>query len=187
MNAPTKTNVSKHGATSLSRRNFLKGSATLGGGLVIGFLVPGANRFAAAADVMAGGEFTPNAFLRIGADNTIRVVLAHSEMGQGVWTTLPMLIAEELDADWTRIAVEHAPADQRYAHTGFGTMATGGSTSTASEFQRYRQAGAAARAMLQQAAAARFGVAAKTISMANGVASAGDLQASYGELAEAAG
>ena len=186
MNTPTKTNASKHGATNLSRRNFLKGSATLGGGLVIAFLVPGANRFAAADDAAASSEFAPNAFLRIGTDGRVSIILAHSEMGQGVWTTLPMLIAEELDADWTKIAVEHAPAEQAYAHLGFGTMATGGSTSTASEFDRYRQAGAAARAMLTQAAAARFGVEAAEVNIADGIASAGKHKASFGELADAA-
>ncbi|MEZ5465319.1 MAG: xanthine dehydrogenase family protein molybdopterin-binding subunit [Lysobacteraceae bacterium] len=186
MSQPTPPRPTSSADTDLSRRRFLKGSATLGGGLVIAFLVPGANRFAAAAEAAAETGFAPNAFLRIAADNRISILLAHSEMGQGVWTTLPMLIAEELDADWTKIAVEHAPADQAYAHVGFGTMATGGSTSTSTEFLRYRQAGAAARAMLQQAAASRFGVAADKVSIANGIASAGEQQASFGELAAAA-
>jgi isoquinoline 1-oxidoreductase beta subunit len=79
-------------------------------------------------------------------------------MGQGVWTALPMLLAEELDADWGRIKVEHAPAAPQYAHTAFGMQMTGGSTSTWSEFERYRQVGALARALLVQAGAQKLGV-----------------------------
>jgi isoquinoline 1-oxidoreductase beta subunit len=173
--------------TDPGRRNFLKAGAATAGALVIGFVVPGANRFARAADPAASAAaFVPNAFLRIGADDRITVLLAHSEMGQGIWTALPMLIAEELDADWSRIAVEHAPADQAYAHPVFGMMATGGSTSTAVEFERYRQAGAAARAMLQQAAAQRFGVKVAEVSIENGIARSGTQQARFGELVEAA-
>jgi isoquinoline 1-oxidoreductase beta subunit len=167
-----------------SRRKFLTTSAIATGALVIGFTVPGANRFAQAAE--AAAPFAPNAFLRIAADDSITVILAHSEMGQGIWTALPMLIAEELDADWSRIKVEHAPADQAYAHPMFGMMATGGSTSTAVEFERYRQAGAAARAMLRQAAATRFGVGIDAVTIENGVARGGGKEARFGELVEAA-
>src|SRR5207253_7464072 len=85
----------------------------------------------------------------------VTVLLAHSEMGQGIWTSLAMLVAEELDCDWSKIRVEHAPAAPVYAHTAFGMQMTGGSTSTSSEFDRYRQAGALARAMHVRAAAAR--------------------------------
>ncbi|MEK9824914.1 MAG: molybdopterin cofactor-binding domain-containing protein, partial [Methylotenera sp.] len=101
----------------------------------------------------------PNAFLRIDTDNTITVMLAHSEMGQSIWTTLPMLIAEELDADWSKIKVEHAKAAPVYAHTAYGLQITGGSTTTWSEFHRYRQVGALTRALLVAAAAEEFGVA----------------------------
>jgi isoquinoline 1-oxidoreductase beta subunit len=107
-------------------------------------------------------------------------------MGQGVWTALPMLIAEELDADWSRIKVEHAPAAPVYAHTAFGIQMTGGSTSTWSEFERYRQAGALARALLVQAAAQRFGVSPADCRTENGVVIAGTRRARYGELADAA-
>ena len=93
----------------LSRRGFLKGTAVLGGGLVVAFVIPGGHRFAGAAENQ-GNVFAPNAFLRIGNDNTVTVLLGHSEMGQGIWTTLPMLIAEELDADWSKFTVAHAPA-----------------------------------------------------------------------------
>jgi isoquinoline 1-oxidoreductase beta subunit len=176
-------------ASKLSRRSFLKTSALAGGGLVIGFVVPVAARMALAQQAQAAtaASFAPNAFLRIAADDSITVLLAHSEMGQGIWTALPMLIAEELDADWSRIKVEHAPAAQAYAHTGFGVQMTGGSTTTWSEFDRYRQAGAAARAMLVQAAAARFGVPVAEIRTENGEVVAGDQRVRYGALADDAG
>ena len=172
-------------ATGTSRRDFLKTSAVATGGLVIAFHVPGAKRLAAAG-VASAGPFAPNAFLRIGEDDSITVLLAHSEMGQGIWTALPMLIAEALECDWSAIRVEHAPAAAEYAHTAFGIQATGGSTTTWSEFDRYRQAGATARAMLLQAAADRFGVPVANCRVEDGVVIAGDSRARLGELAEAA-
>ncbi|TKR30518.1 xanthine dehydrogenase family protein molybdopterin-binding subunit [Luteimonas gilva] len=173
-----------------SRRDFLKAGAVVGGGLVIAFVVPGARRFAMAQEAgaaAAAAPFAPNAFLRIGNDDRITVLLSHSEMGQGIWTALPMLVAEELDADWSKIKVEHAPAAQAYAHTAFGMQMTGGSTSTWSEFDRYRQAGAAAKAMLVQAAAARTGVAPAEIRTGNGEVVAGGQRIRYGDLADDAG
>jgi len=170
---------------TLSRRNFLKAGALVGGGLVVAFVVPGGRRVAF-AQAPEGATLVPNAFLRIGSDDRVTVLLAHSEMGQGIWTTLPMLINEELDADWSKISVEHAPAAPAYAHTAFGAQMTGGSTTTWSEFDRYRQAGATARALLVQAAAARFGVAASDCRTENGRVIAGSRSASYGELADAA-
>ncbi|PBJ18132.1 Isoquinoline 1-oxidoreductase subunit beta [Pseudomonas sp. ACN8] len=173
---------------TLSRRGFLKGSAMLGGGLVVAFAMPGAHRFAMGAENQ-GNVFAPNAFLRIGNDNSVTVLLGHSEMGQGIWTGLTMLIAEELDADWTKIRVEHAPASAAdYGLPGFGGMQiTGGSTSTWMEFDRYRQAGAAARLMLIDAAAKRFNVAPSEIRTESGMVIAGEHRATYGELADDAG
>lgn len=172
-----------------SRRRFLKASALAGGGLVLGFFVPAARRYAdaATAAAQAAGTFAPNAFLRIGSDDTITVLLAHSEMGQGIWTALPMLIAEELDADWSRVRVEHAPAAKAYAHTGFGMQMTGGSSTTNSEFDRYRQAGAAARLMLRQAAAARLKVPLDQVTTQRGEVVVGTQRLRYGALADAAG
>jgi isoquinoline 1-oxidoreductase beta subunit len=171
--------------TTPSRREFLKTGALVTGGLVIAFTVPGARRFAR-AERLPAGPFAPNAFLRIGSDDSVTVLLAHSEMGQGIWTALPMLVAEELDADWSKIRVEHAPAAPAYAHTAFGMQMTGGSTSTWSEFDRCRQAGATARAMLVAAAAQRFGVKPADCRTENGAVIAGGKRARYGELAEAA-
>ncbi len=176
-------------ANGTTRRDFLKTSAAATGGLVIAFHVPGAKRLAAAGlgtDGTGAAGFAPNAFLRIGNDDTITVVLAHSEMGQGIWTALPMLIAEELDCDWKTIRVEHGPAAPEFAHTAFGIQATGGSTTTWSEFERYRQAGAMARALLVEAAAKRAGIGASSCRTENGVVIAGDIRARYGDLADEA-
>ncbi len=128
-----------------SRRTFLKSS-----GLVIGFTLPAATRLAEAA---TAAEFKPNAYLRIGADNRVTVVVGLSEMGQGVHTAIPMLVAEELDADWSRVRVEQAPADTAYTNPVFHTQATGGSTSVNGHWEPMRKAGAAAREMLLAAAA----------------------------------
>ncbi|HEY5972477.1 MAG TPA: molybdopterin cofactor-binding domain-containing protein, partial [Pseudoxanthomonas sp.] len=175
--------------TSTSRRQFLKAGAMVGSGLVIGFVIPGAKRFAFAQPQVAAAvaSFAPNAFLRIGNDDSVTVLLSHSEMGQGIWTALPMLIAEELDADWSKIKAEHAPAAPAYFSPVFGMQGTGGSTSTASEFDRYRQAGAAARAMLVQAAATRFNVPVSEIRTENGEVIAGTQRVRYGALADDAG
>ena len=172
--------------TNTSRRNFLKASAVIGGGLVIGFVVPGAKRLAF-AQAPAAAPFAPNAFLRIASDDSITVLLAHSEMGQGIWTALPMLIAEELDADWSKVKVEHAPAAAVYANPAMGMQMTGGSTSTWSEFDRYRQAGAMARTLLVQAAAARFKVPVAEIRTEKGEVIVGGQRVRYGDLADAAG
>ena len=171
---------------NVSRRAFIRTSASAVSGLVISFVVPGAGRFVFAQPAPSGKLPPPNAFLRIGSDDSVTVLLAHSEMGQGIWTTLPMLIAEELDADWSRIAVQHAPAAPVYAHPVFGMQMTGGSSSTWSEFDRYRQAGAVARALLVQAAAQRFHVKRADCRTENGQVICGNKRARYGELADAA-
>lgn len=171
-----------------SRRVFLKTSAFIAGGLVVAFAIPQAKRFllssAEAAEALKLPA--PNAFLRIGSDDSITVLLAHSEMGQSIWTTLPMLIAEELDADWSKIRVEHAPAAPQYAHTAYGMQITGGSSTTWSEFDRYRQVGALTRGLLVNAAAQRWGVDPAGIRTENGMVIHGEQRLSYGALAEAA-
>jgi len=180
---------------NISRRTFIKASALVAGGLVIAFSMPYAKRFLLpgadssadpSKDQAASKLPQPNAFLRIGTDNSITVMLAHSEMGQSIWTTLPMLIAEELDADWSKIKVEHAAAAPAYLHTAYGIQITGGSTTTWSEFDRYRQAGALTRALLVAAAAEELGVAVDTLKTENGFVMSGDQKISFGDLAEAA-
>ncbi len=187
MNAPLKSQP-----LNISRRTFIKATALIAGGLVIAFTIPQAKRFLmpGAKPEATGDESkklpAPNAFLRVGTDNTVTVMLAHSEMGQGIWTTLPMLIAEELDADWSKIKVEHASAAPDYAHTAYGMQITGGSSTTWSEFDRYRQAGALTRAILISAAAQQLDVPVESLKTENGFVISGDQKISYGDLAEAA-
>ena len=169
--------------SAVTRRTFLRTSLLSGAGLVIAFHVP---RRAMAAAAPQKPLPAPNAFVRVSPDGSVTVLLAHSEMGQGIWTTLAMLIAEELECDWSRVRVEHAPAAPAYAHTAFGMQMTGGSTTTWSEFDRYRTVGAMARDMLVRAAAQRWKVDPGRLRTANGYVYRGKEKLSYGQLAEAA-
>jgi isoquinoline 1-oxidoreductase beta subunit len=175
---------------AVSRRSFLKGSAVAGGGLVVSFFVPTVLRrfaFAQEPPPAAPAALPPvNAFLRIGEDESVTVLLAHSEMGQGIWTTLPMMVNEELDADWSHIKVEHAPAAPEYHSPVFPIQMTGGSMTTWSELDRYRQVGAVARSLLVSAAAAQWGVAPGDCHTEKGWVVCGAKRASYGSLATAA-
>ena len=167
------------------RRTFLKVGAALGAGLTLGFHLPAGR---AAQQAAAATAFAPNAFLRIAPDNTITVLVKHLEMGQGVYTGLPMLVAEELEAPWERIQVEAAPADAKlYGNLAWGGTAqgTGGSTSVTNSWDQLRQAGATAREMLIAAAAALWGVEPGALKAENGVVIHPQSQrrASYGELA----
>jgi len=169
--------------TGLSRRDFLKAGTLAGGGLIIGFTLPLAGRRAFAA-----GDFRPNAFLRIDGSGDVTVVCGLSEMGQGVLTAIPMLVAEELDADWTRVRVEQAPTDKAYANPVFGFQGTGGSTSVMGHWEPMRKAGAAAREMLVAAAAAGWGIEAGACRTADGyVVHPDGRRLGYGDLADAAG
>ena len=143
---------------NLSRRAFLNSSALAGGGLVLGLHLPQPAR---SADALRPGDVPAlrlNAFVRIGPDNSVTVVVNHSEMGQGPYTSVPMMVAEELDADWSKVHYEAAPVAPEYNHSIFGIQMTGGSTSTWTEWERVRKAGAAARQMLLAAAAERWNV-----------------------------
>lgn len=173
---------------NLSRRKFIKTGAGVSGGLIIGFTMPAfagrlKNFLNPPGDAIT---FAPNAFLKIGTDNSIKVILAHVEMGQGIWTTLTMLIAEELDADWKNIKIEHAPPAKEYFHTEWGSQLTGGSSTTYSEFNRYRTAGATARILLMEAAAKKWNVKPSQLKTENGFVKYGSKKISYGQLAEAA-
>ncbi|MCI0696066.1 xanthine dehydrogenase family protein molybdopterin-binding subunit [candidate division KSB1 bacterium] len=176
-----------NGTNGLTRRDFLKTGATAFGGLVIGFYLPTNGKRTEAAE-QAAAVFAPNAFLRVGADDSITVIANHSEMGQGIYTGLSMIVADELDADWSKIRVEAAPVDPAYNHTQFGIQMTGGSTSTWSEWERLRQAGATARAMLIAAAAETWKVDPATCRAENGhvIHTASGRRLSYGRLAEKA-
>jgi len=166
-----------------SRRGFLKtgGAAAL----VVGFALPTVTGRALAAAPSA--VFMPNAFLRITSDNHVTVVCGPVEMGQGVLTAIPMLLAEELDADWSKVSVVQAPVDKAYANPMFGMQATGGSTTVRAHWEPLRKAGAAARAMLVAAAAAEWKVDASTLRTANSkVIGPGGKTLTYGALAAAA-
>ncbi|WP_319633542.1 xanthine dehydrogenase family protein molybdopterin-binding subunit [Pelagibius marinus] len=154
-----------------SRRQFLKASAA-GAGLVIGFTLAGGNKLAALAAAAEGG-FAPNAFVRVAPDGTVTVLIKHIEFGQGTFTGLATLVAEEMDADWAQVRAEHAPADASlYNNLHWGPVqGTGGSSSIANSYEQLRRAGAAARALLVQAAAEAWGVPAGEITVAKGVLS----------------
>ena len=172
---------------TLTRRDLLRNSAASAAGLVVAFHVPSAVRVAAAQPAPAAAAMPPaNAVLRIGADDSVTVLLAHSEMGQGSWTGLALMVAEELECDWSKVRCEHAPAAPVYAHPAFGVQMTGGSSATWSEFERYRTVGAMAKDMLVRAAAARWKVAPASCQVANGVITSGKNQLSFGKLAQAA-
>ena len=171
--------------TSSSRRAFLKTGGATGAALVVSFALPLATPRALAATGAA--TFAPNAFLRITPDNQVTVVCGSSEMGQGVLTAIPMLVAEELDADWKQVRVEQAPSDTAFNNPIFGMQATGGSTTVRAFYLPMRQAGAAAREMLVAAAARRWGVDPKTLRTANSqVLGPGGRKLGYGQLVAAA-
>jgi len=171
----------------MKRREFLKAGAALGGGLLISLYVPEFVPAARAAD-SAAKPVALNAFVRIGTDESVTVISNHSEMGQGIYTSLPMLLNEELEADWARVRVESSPVDAVYNHTVFGLMMTGGSTTTNSEYDRFRKMGAMARIMLIAAAAQSWNVDSQTCRAEKGfvIHTATGRRASYGSLAEAA-
>lgn len=181
---------------NLSRRRFIKTSALAGGGLILGMYLPGlsaanvlAEPLQEAANNGAGAkDFEPNAFVHIARDGAITVLVNHSEMGQGCYTALPMMVAEELDADWSRVRPIAAPVSPVYNHTMYGAQMTGGSTSVRSEWERVRKAGASARAMFVTAAAAMWGVdpAACRTEKSMVIDTASNRSISYGELVEAA-
>ena len=167
----------------LSRRAAL-GSA---GALVIGLVLPAPGRAQGAG---APAPVDPNAYVRIGADDTVTVLVKHIEMGQGPYTGLATLVAEELDADWSKVRAEAAPANAAiYGNINLGGMqGTGGSTAMASSYMLMRRAGATARAMLVSAAAAEWGVPPTQIAVENGIIrhAASGREGRFGEFAAAA-
>ena len=164
----------------VTRRRFLRCTALGGAALLVGVRLDG--RQALAADDV----FVPNAFVRIAPDNTVTIIGKHLEMGQGSHTGLAVILAEELDADWSQVRVEPAPADAaRYNNLRWGPVqGTGGSTGLAESWEQLRRAGATARAMLVEAAASEWGVPAD-ITVDRGVLShaPSGRRATFGELA----
>ncbi len=170
-----------------SRRRFIKMVGAAGAGLTLGItLSPLA---ACLTDAGKNTVFAPNAFIRIGTDNIVTLVIKHLEMGQGSFTGLATLMAEELDADWAQIKTEAAPADVgSYKNRLFGVQGTGGSSAIAESFEQMRQAGATARAMLVSAAASQWEVDPGSVNVHKGNVfhKASGRQSTFGELAAAA-
>jgi isoquinoline 1-oxidoreductase subunit beta len=175
----------------ISRREFLKASAAASAGLTLSFYLPASLAQTApgkAGTKLAADSFSPNAFVRIGADDTVTVMAKHVEMGQGSYTGLATLVAEELDADWSKVKVEGAPADAKtYNNLLWGPVqGTGGSTAISNSYEQLRKAGAATRAMLVAAAADEWNVPTEEIKVERGVISHGEHKASFGQLAKKA-
>jgi isoquinoline 1-oxidoreductase subunit beta len=167
--------------TNLSRRGFLATSAAIGGGLVLSLSLPLAGSEAATSE-----GFTPNAFIRIGSDGEVVLTMPYVEMGQGTYTSIPMLIAEELDVGLQQVRLEHAPPNEKlYVNPMLGVQATGNSNAMRGSWQPLRKAGATARMMLVEAAAKRWGVDAKTCRAQQGevIHVPTGRKLSYGELA----
>src|SRR5271169_4636015 len=168
-----------------SRRGFLKGAAATAAGLTIGFYWSGPLS-RALADT-AAKDFAPNAFLRIAPDNSVTVIAKHLEMGQGTYTGIATVVAEELDADWAQVRVESAPANAKlYANSAFGTLqGTGGSSAMANSWSQLREAGAKGRAMLLTAASQEWKIPVTDLTVDKGVVyhAGSKRQASFGALA----
>ena len=160
----------------LNRREFVAAGVAAGAGLVVGFYLPHGTR-------SKREQFSPNAYVRITPENKITIVVARSEMGQGIRTALPMILAEELEADWKQIEIEQAGASTLY-----GDQTTGGSASVRTTWDPMRKAGATAREMLISAAALTWGVPRSSCTAQNGniLHAASKRQLSYGELASKA-
>ncbi len=145
-----------HAAGGVSRRGFLQVGASLGGGLMLSLSLRSAD---AAAEAAIGGGFAPNAFIRIEGDGQIVLTMPYVEMGQGTYTSIPMLIAEELEVELSQVRLEHAPPNEKlYANPLLGVQATGNSNAIRGAWLPLRQAGATARTMLVSAAAERWSV-----------------------------
>jgi isoquinoline 1-oxidoreductase beta subunit len=172
-------------APRASRRRFLQ-TAAMSGGVLLAFRVPVLAQ-GSVAGAGTGADFEPNAFIRISRQNVVTIVVNKAEMGQGISTALPMLVAEELEVDLTKVKVVAAPVAPAYGHPQFGMQFTGGSTSVASEWDRLRRAGATAREMLLTAAADTWKVDRSAVRAENGrVLGPGGRSLNYGQLVDKA-
>jgi isoquinoline 1-oxidoreductase subunit beta len=173
---------------SVNRRDFIKIVSTAGTGFLLGVYLPPLARVFAETAPKSGEPFVPNAWIRITRDNVITVLVDKSEMGQGVETSLPMLVAEELEVDLAKIRTEFAPAGPVYQNPIMGQQGTGGSSSVHASFDPLRRAGATAREMLIAAAMQRWGIDRKSCSARDGfvIDERTDKKLSYGELIETA-
>jgi isoquinoline 1-oxidoreductase beta subunit len=173
----------------VSRRGFLTAGAAAGGGLLLAWHLDSRPRALAAAAKGTKSAFAPNAFIRIGRDGRVTMIVAQVEMGQGTYTSMPMLLAEELEVGLDKVQVEHAPPDDKlYGLPGFGFQFTGASTSVRLLYEPLRQAGAAARSLLVAAAAQTWNVDAASCRAQKGVVihTPTGRRLAYGELADRA-
>ena len=165
---------------NISRRRFLAGTATVGAGLTLGIYLPDCGRkqettveqiSTAEPEISTPSTETEfNAFVRINTDNIVTIVIKHLEMGQGTYTGLATIVADEMDASWDQVEVQSAPANaQLYKNLFWGAQGTGGSTAIANSFTQMRKAGASAKYMLVSAAAKQWNVAMEEITVGNGV------------------
>src|SRR3989440_2014561 len=179
-----------HMRRELSRRTFLQTGAAVGGGLLLGFTLPPLSPLSPLPPrVRNDGPFAPNAFIRIDRDGRVTLMMHKVEMGQGTYTSMPMLLAEELEVDLAQVRLEHAPPDDAlYAEPLFGVQETGGSTSVRGNFEPLRRARATARTMLVSAAAQTWKVEPSSCRAANGLGMHGPTGRSltYGALVDRA-
>src|SRR5262249_3905686 len=173
--------TSRGSDANLSRRGFLAASAAAGGGLMLSLSLPLGRSEAAISQ-----DFAPNAFIRVDNDGQVVLTMPYVEMGQGTYTSIPMLIAEELEVSLKQVRLEHAPPNEKlYANPLLGVQATGNSNAMRGAWKPLRQAGATARTMLVNAAAKRWGVDAKDCSARDGEVTHAQTgrRLKYGELA----
>ncbi|MEX1138187.1 MAG: xanthine dehydrogenase family protein molybdopterin-binding subunit [Bacteroidota bacterium] len=162
---------------NVTRRDFIKVTAVTGGGFLLGF------RLLSNGEPASPADFAPNVFVKIAADNTITITVHRSEMGQGVWTSVPMIVAEELEADWSKVTIEQADAHP----TKYGSQSTGGSYSIRGNWEKLRNAGATAREMFITAAANQWKADRSACKAEKGyIVHSSGKRVSYGELAAAA-
>src|SRR4051794_14656339 len=175
--------ITSPASDGLSRRGFLRAGAAVGGGLVLSLWLRD-------AQAEGGTEFAPNAFVRVGNDGRIVLTMPYVEMGQGTYTSIPMLIAEELEVDLAQVHLEHAPPNERlYANPLLGVQATGNSNAIRGAWKPLREAGAMARIMLIAAAAERWSTDADSCYAESGqvIHTGSGRRLKYGELAADAG
>lgn len=173
--------TSRSDSVKLSRRSFLVSTAAAGGGLMLSLSLPLGSSKADPSE-----EFAPNAFIRIGRDGQVVLTMPYVEMGQGTYTSIPMLIAEELQVNLKQVRLEHASANEKlYANPMLGVQATGNSNAMRGAWKSLREAGATARTMLIGAAAKRWGVDAKSCRAEDGevIHAPTERRLKYGELA----
>src|SRR6188472_1554322 len=172
----------------IDRRSFLKATIIAGGALVIGASLPFRSRAEERFNIEPNpaADFKPNAFIKIAPDGKVTVIVGQAEMGQGVLTSLPMIVADELEVDWKDVGYEHGPPGKEYINPALGGQITGGSASVKGFFLPLRNAAASVREMLIGAAAAKWGVPAETLQARNGEVfdPASKRTAKYGTLLE---